>query len=408
MSEHLVLRLHPEQPDRASWVIADSSGERASMTETGTIADAARRAQQRPVMVLVPGQEVLLAKVNLPVRGTSKMLQAVPFALEEQLADDVSKMHFALGKRDANNLVTAAAVSESLMEMWLSQLDEAGLEISHVLPDTIGIPVHDGVCILIDGTHCFIRDASGKILVGDTDSAAAFVSAMGFDGQTQVADVYVTEADATTYSQVLSEIRMALPDISVNEMRNGALPVMAATALRVGQPNLLQGAYARSSGNEKLWRPWRTAAMLGGVFILVALSAKALEVMSLKSELRALNSEMNQIASDVMPDSRIVDPLLQLEQLATNLRGGSQGGNTDFLDMLNSLSLALTSASNTTMGKLDYRNGTMDLTLTAPDVDTLDKISREIASQGLSAEIQSANQRDDAVQGRLRISEQDT
>ena len=409
MSEYLVLRLHADEPDRVSWVVADSSGQQTSMAETGTLADVAHRAQTRPVVVLVPGQDVLLTKIDLPVRGASKMLQAAPCALEEELADSVSVMHFALGPRDSTGKVTVAAVREPLMQLWTAQLDEAGLEAAYLLPDTAGIPVHDGWTIVIDGEICLIRDSQGRVIVGDTESAPAYIGAMATGDQTDsTADLYVSATDSTRYSQLLSQIHLSLPEASVTELRHGALPVIAATAIKKLQPNLLQGTYAKSTGREKLWGPWRAAALLAGVFVLTALGAKALEVMSLKSELRALNTELNEIASEAMPGKRIVDPMRQLEQLAASLDGGAEGGETDFLDMLDSLSEAMTTAGSATLEKLDYRNGTMDLTLTVPSIDTLDQISRTIADSGLSAEIQSskANEGSDDIRGRLRITGQ--
>lgn len=408
MTEHLVLRLHTDA-ERVSWVVADSSGQQVSMPESGTFDEAAQRAQNRPVTLLVPGQDVLLTKVDLPVRGASKMLQAVPYALEEELAGPLSTMHFAVGSRDVTGQVTVAAVRETWMQAWLAQLDEAGIEVSYLLPDTVGIPVHDGWSILIDGENCLIRDVGGRVLVGETDSAPAYIAAMSSDETTtDQAQLYVSDADASHYSQVLSQVRMSLPETTVTELRHGAFPLIAVTALNSLQPNLLQGAYARSSGREKLWGPWRVAAMLAGAFILTALSAKALEVMSIKSELRALNTELNTIATEAMPGKRIVDPMRQLEQLASTLTGNPQANDTQFLGMLDSLSQALTSAGNTKLEKMDYRNGTMDLTLTAPSIETLDRITRTIGDSGLVAVIQSSKKEEELIQGRLRISGQKT
>ncbi len=409
MTEHLVIQLDAASPDRVRWVIADSGGQRVSMTESGTYAEAAGRAQQRPVIALVPGPEVLLRQVNLPVRGAARMLQAVPFALEEQLADDVSDLHFAIGRRDAAGQVGVAAVRRALMELWLDRCDQAGLNLSHMLPETAGIPESDGLCLVIDADRVLIRDGDGRYLTGETEAASDFVAAMGVDADSDVAaHLYLSSADAARHSREISELRMLLPDVEVIEVRDDILPLKASAAVKAPYPNLLQGAYARSSNREKLWRPWRTAAILAGVFVLAALGAKSLEVMSLKSEMRQLTAELNAIAAEAMPGSRIVDPMLQLEQLATSLRGSPDSGNQEFLRMLDVLAQALRSTGGSTLGRLDYRQGTMDLTLTAPDVDTLDRISREIDGKGLSAQIQSTNPRDNGVESRIRISDKST
>ena len=59
------------------------------------------RAAGRRVCVLVPGTDVLLAEPEFPVKAGAKLQQVVPYALEEQLAEDIDDLHFAIGKRAA-------------------------------------------------------------------------------------------------------------------------------------------------------------------------------------------------------------------------------------------------------------------------------------------------------------------
>lgn len=406
MSEYLVLQLAETESGECRWVIAGADGQ-MSLAESGSLLEAAHRAQQRPVLVLVPGNDVLVTQVELPVRGASRMLQALPYALEEDIAESITEMHFAIGRRETNGKVTVAAVREELLQSWLAQLDAVQMNTVFVVPETCGIPATSGVCIVIDGPLALIRDADNNTVVADTDSVASFARAMGIDEQsTATAELYISSADASRHARVLGELRMAIPELSVIETRDHVLAVMAGAALADPQPNLLQGQYARTSSSDKFWQPWRTAAGLAAALVLVALGAKALEVMALKSEMRSLTEEINTIAGAAMPGSRLVDPMLQLEQLAASLRGSGPGADGQFLLMLDALGKALVASGGTTLGRLDYRNGLMDLTLTAPDVDTLDKISRLIEQGGLTAEIQSANQRDEGILGRIRISGQ--
>ena len=49
------------------------------------------------VVVLVSGADGLLTRVSIPGSSRQKLLRAVPYALEEQLSEDVDNLHFALG-----------------------------------------------------------------------------------------------------------------------------------------------------------------------------------------------------------------------------------------------------------------------------------------------------------------------
>ena len=103
MSETLVIRLRAAEEAPASWLIVDSNGARSGPVQSGPVADALSASQARRVVLLVPGSEVTLAEPELPVRGGARLAQAVPFALEEQLASDVESLHFAVGARTAGS-----------------------------------------------------------------------------------------------------------------------------------------------------------------------------------------------------------------------------------------------------------------------------------------------------------------
>ncbi|RLA25780.1 MAG: type II secretion system protein GspL, partial [Gammaproteobacteria bacterium] len=88
MSEFLVIRLG-EKPDQlAQWIAVDSSGARHSTPVAGALSDAAVDIGSRQVIVLVPSAEVLSTTVDIPLKG-AKLIAALPFALEEYLADDI-------------------------------------------------------------------------------------------------------------------------------------------------------------------------------------------------------------------------------------------------------------------------------------------------------------------------------
>ena len=70
-------------------------------------------------MVILPAAEVTLAEPDLPPAGAARIAQAVPFALEEQLASDLENLHFAVGARNpAASATPVAIVSRSLLDRW--------------------------------------------------------------------------------------------------------------------------------------------------------------------------------------------------------------------------------------------------------------------------------------------------
>jgi general secretion pathway protein L len=139
MSEFLVIRISSEPSGLANWIAVDSAGGRRSPPVTGALAEAARDIGARQVIVLVPSSEILTTTVDLPVKGGARLQAALPFALEEFVAEDVERLHFASGPRRTSGRTPVSVVNRQVMQAWLSQLDDAGISPTSVMADSYGL-----------------------------------------------------------------------------------------------------------------------------------------------------------------------------------------------------------------------------------------------------------------------------
>jgi len=94
----------------------------------------------RKLVVFVPGAEVRLTQVQVPARQPAKVLQAAPFVLEDQLAEDIETLHFALGPRQADGVFPVAVVSHAHMEEWLAPFRAQGVMPDQLVPETLALP----------------------------------------------------------------------------------------------------------------------------------------------------------------------------------------------------------------------------------------------------------------------------
>ena len=145
--EQLLVRLGSRQEDRVQWLVwsADeqeiiASGELPDASQLATLKE---RAGQRPAIALVPTCDIAMRWVALPPRASRKVLSAIPFMLEDELAQDVSKQFFAMGPRRGDQQAVAI-VSREKMEDWQDWLSEAGLYCDKLLPDVLAVPHHEG------------------------------------------------------------------------------------------------------------------------------------------------------------------------------------------------------------------------------------------------------------------------
>src|SRR4051794_21309438 len=174
MADWLLLRL-PRSPDQdASWIIADGRGNAVTAPQSGPLQQATARATGRHVCVLVPGTDVLLAQPDVPVKAGTKLQQVVPYALEEQLAEDIDDLHFAIGRRvGVSSTTPVAVVAHSLMDDWLTLLKSNGLVPEVMYADSDLLPENPGHAVaLLESDVIVVRPPTGPTISMPVDAIA--------------------------------------------------------------------------------------------------------------------------------------------------------------------------------------------------------------------------------------------
>jgi general secretion pathway protein L len=418
MSEHLVIRLDQSQPQLAHWIAVDSTGARRSDPSVGTLQEAAAEARDRKVIVLVPSAEVLTTTVDIPVKG-AKLQAALPYALEEYLAEDVEDLHFAAGTRRSSGRTPVSVVSHERLREWLDTLQYADIHPDSVVAETYGLARIPGtISVLLADDLVFINDGADIELVMQDVSPGDALAAIGaLDERKANADeddagvssmprhllVYCESGDEERYQHDWIALRHELDSVDVKLLPDGVMPRLAVTVATGAGVNLLQGPYAPRKEYSGLFRPWKYAAMLAAAALLIGVSAKALDYYLLsrqESQLRALfNTEYQQMLPGA-PETD--DPVAVVESLRRRI-GGVETPPL-FLQSMQELGRAIRQNDKARIQAISFRAGVIDLRISAPDVATLDGIQRSIGESGqFRAAIQSTDQDGEGISSRIQI-----
>jgi len=382
---------------------------------SGSLEEAAEAAGDHAVIVLVPAQEVLLTSVHIPARSAAKIKAALPFALEENLADDVEDLHFAIGVRQENNRLPVAVVARDKMSQWLHRLSEAGIEPVILAAENNGLAKIPGtLSIMVDGEIIMFNDgADAEFSMQDVKPSDVLVIA-GQLGETQQEDgensghlvVFCTPEQNENLEHDWIALRHELHSVDVNVLPDGVLPKLAVTVAAGHGVNLLQGSYGKKIEYGPLLRPWKVAALLLLGLAIVGMAMKGVGYYQLLQDEATLRAQFNAEYRLLRPgDTReIVDPVATVESLRRGV--GVSAVPQVFLPTMRELGAALDDNSDTEIEVISYRAGIIDLRLTVPDVATLDNIQKAVSASGrFQASIQSTDQVADRINGRIQIRE---
>ena len=416
--ETLFIKLTNENADLAQWVVLDETGNPHAAVRQGPLSEISDvMLKQRRVVCAIPGHEVLLESTVLPAnRNRKKVHQAVPFALEDELADDLEELHFALGTEEklttegeenaSNNAirVPVAIINKARLEHYLGALNNAGIKPHVLIPDVLAVPY---------------QDHQWNVHVGENGALIHTQAQQGF-----ACDLYnLPMLLGASLDEIINE-ELPVPDQIRIWNHNGEVPHidlssqieveltsvdnLEVTTLAKGynknnQINLLQGPYSYQQEYGKLIKPWKIPAILLVILIAVNLISNVIENHRLKNEMRELGDNMVALYKQVAPDARNVpDPRGQMEGKLREL--GGAGGSSNFLKLLNYIGAELANAPGIKITSLNFSSDHLDAELSVPTLAHLDILKQKLDEKpDIATEIQSAQSEGEQVTGRLRI-----
>ncbi len=386
----------------------DKNGQAQGAIEWSNLHVAARQAEGRRVVIFVPGQDALLTEARVPTRNRKQLLKAIPYALEEQLADDADELHFALGKSFRAGEIPVAVVARHRMESWLNLLTDAGLLTAALVPETLAVPLREagkwGVLVLPDTT--LVRTSAQTGFTSDNRNAALLLrSTVEERKDDPPSGIMVMECNAKDRSLDPPDLDILGLDTESPGERKHPLAWLATGYNEQSAINLLQGTFSTQESLTRQWRPWLPVAALLVVWLSLHAGARYLDYRQLQAESLELKARITGIYRETFPDTRkIVNPRVQMQQRLTTLRGDSGADGSDFLYLLATSGQLLHQTTGLAMQGINYRNETLNLDLEVGDLQVLDKLKRNLVSRtGLKVEIQSATAKDNRVRSRLQI-----
>ena len=408
MADWLLLRLSraPDQPP--SWLVVDPRGVASGPPQSGPLSLAAPRSAGRRICVLVPGTDVLVAEPELPTKAGAKLLQLVPYALEEQLADDIDDLHFAIGRRQSDSTRTpVAVVTRALMDQWLTALKSAGLEPEAMYADSDLLPHNPGQSVaLLEEDVVVVRPPSGspvtlpaEALQEALEMAQSTSPEGGGSGRGLI--LYTGAPEWHEHSAQVESLRERFDGIKIQLLANGPLALFAQQLPTATATNLLQGAYTPTTSRAVGVRAWRVAAILLASLLGLHIAGKAAELTLLKRNEHKLDVSIREAFQTALPgEASTPDARKLMEQ---RLGAARSGGANGLLPALEAFVQARSAAPGTTVQALSFRSGSVDLKIAAPDASSLDRIGQALRSNGWQADLTSGTNVATGYEGRLQI-----
>jgi len=393
LKDALLIHLDAD-PALVWWLATDHLGNGIGLPRQDALAEAARHAVARRIVLLIPAEHCTLVEVRSPLRDRAKLMLALPGLVEERLVDDVERQHLTPGPVAADGRCQVLVVERARMDAWLEAARAAGLDPDHVVPDAYCLPA--GRILACVAGRALLRNDERAAALG-TSALALAPALLGSSGELRTLvtpEGAATAAACTAAGLSLREEPVAMIEVERILMRglDGALPF-----------DLRHGAYRTARALRARAERWRLPALLGLALIGLAALALALEVGGLLRERRALRAELAPLLERVAPEAvGQPDPRPYLDaRQARRLGVGRQGG---LLMDLERTVAALRGVGGTQLVGVDARPGALEFAVRAADLTGLEAARAAVEqSLGRAVELRGASSADGHAEARLAV-----
>lgn len=392
MNEQLIIRLgsQPQQP--ISWLVWSAvnqeiiaSGQLASADELSALSE---RLGRRPVVALVPAADVVLSEVLLPSKPNRQIIQALPYMLEEEHAEDIEQLYLALGQcqqRGKEYWQQVALCKKVQLEQWVGSLVVAGFQPTQLLPDALLLPLHQ------DGASTI--ELAGQWLLRQGQWQASSIEPGWWADFLSMANIELIHSYSPWPTEILQNVQAAEPELPL---------ALLAQQLPEQRFSLLQGQYAPKKAQNKVWSLWQSSIVLGVGCLALYLITLAFGVWQQGQQLQQQRAELVTLYKSRFPAESTRDIS---RQLARKLQGAGTAQDASLFSLLNDLQLELAATTNVRLDNLKYDQKTSELRFQAEadSFQRFDNLKTRLEQKGFEVKQGALSNEGGKVQGTVAM-----
>lgn len=339
-------------------------------------------AEQAPaaVTLVLPAEVCSAVAVNLPTRKARWISQALAYAVEELLAENVDDLHLTHGDALDDGRRRVIAVRRQLLADWLADLQAQGLTIVAIHVDADLLP-RDGTQLMVIGARALLGGAQEARLAFDLQQWPHLAG----------------QCPSPRHGHGTPDEAPPLLD----DYQPVDDPYRFLAAGRAAALNLAQGDFAVKAAGSGLGR-WKPALVVLALVLAVQLIFNLAQAWSLERQAERYAQSSRALYSELFPeDRRIVNLRAQFDEHIGQRAGGPSG----FMRLLDEVALAMTEGVAVTISQLDYNQARGDLALQvrASDFATLEQLRQRLGETAENVQLGSASRDGDAVSARVVV-----
>lgn len=385
-----------------SWVYKNVNNE--LKLAQGLLSDAAVASAQSHITVVLPGEDVLFLKAEIPGKNIQHVRQAVPYALEDSVIDDVDELYFAVSKSNdaqSENQYNVAVINKHYLESVIQQLENAGIYADAMIADYLLLAEKNtlfsvGKRVLFNGESLRFAASTETVIAAEINLA---------DDLAENETIKLIYCDKETDEN--SKLDKLTKNVNLDKEFCAVQPLLCLVknSSKDNAVNFLQGLYKKKKNWSKTTKTWFPVAVLFLIWLIVQSGLFIVDYFSLSKQNKILNAEITKIYKRTFPKSqRIFDAEAQMRSELADLRKRKGQSGRSFTEMLSGSASIFSRTKGLKIKSLRYYDGRINIELQIASLQALDKLKGQLNKEkGYKVEIQNASSGKETVTARIQI-----
>jgi general secretion pathway protein L len=334
-------------------------------------------------IVVLPTESSSLHEIELPWLGERKARAAIPYALEEQLAQDVLTLHFAFDRKHYQNHHYLVGVTDKqLLVDLIAKFDALNLRFDLLTLDWFA---------LNEGEACVTEYG---LLIHDN----LFKGAL----RGELADLYLSNIQRNAQLFAFNDSIPLLQKLNVISIDNLSSVWVAQRLLQSNMMNLCQGELQHDTRQQSSKQWYWVSGMMASLLVVSIFLFKGIYLHSLNTHITDIDKKIAVIFREFFPEAQqVTSPKFRISQL---LKSGSVTSDTSSLSiMLDKLAHAV-SGSQMTINQFHFQNQVLSVMLVSNDFAALEALQQRLQQAQVKVKQDQASSQEKQVMATLELS----
>jgi general secretion pathway protein L len=428
MAYRLYIRPLPpsEDPEQHySWVLQDAGGDISvkGNADTREVIEQTlvRNAMEEVELIgLIPADETVFCVADIPARQSHLVAQALPYAIEEQVAQNIDTLHLALGRHTEDGYQVAAIDTGQMAYWWHLLKGWQNTQMTAIYPDAALLPMtENGWTLCLADQSLLMRSDRGEwlaIQAGNLPVAARIIATPSTDSVMAEIPVrlYSSGTDRENQESIIREFSEVSERLQVTQEALG----MSVTELlawshhqQLCQPiNLCQAQFSMNPRNNGAFSAWKPLIAVAAIWFVIQVTLEIGMGIYHHHQAEQLQNRAMAIYRDVFPEDenthagnvqRVIQGQLRVAEFGTS--------QADFMTLLRFTAdqyNQLPDRDSVTFNSINYsRNrGELVVDIRADSYDRMSRLRDGLTDAGVQAQIGSVVNEPGGARGRLTVS----